>query len=288
MKKILVLGHKSFIAQHLPYDKIKERIFLDDEYVYGLLDKYKPDVLINTIGFTGSPNIDQCEIERVKTYETNTLIPGLLASACEKLDIRFLHFGSGCIFSGKSPNTLQFYSSLTTNRDSGFKETDYANPVSYYSKTKYAADLMIGDLKNVSILRLRMPISPLNHPRNLLNKLIGYKDIVEELNSVSFTDDIPIAIEHILKNDLTGIYNLTSRTPIKHSQLLDEIKKYIPTFSYNKITAEALDKLTVGRRSNCVLDNTKIWQKCISMVDTEKHIPIVVKQWIENRNKEIL
>jgi dTDP-4-dehydrorhamnose reductase len=288
MKKILVLGHKSFIAQHLPYDTIKERIFLDDEYVYGLLDKYKPDVLINCIGWCGIKNIDDCENNKIKTYETNTLIPGLLASACEKLDIRFLHFGSGCVYSGKSPNTLQYYQTTSNNKDAGWKETDAASPVSYYSKTKYAADLMIGDLKNVSILRLRMPVGPLNHPRNLLNKLIGYKDIVEELNSVSFTDDIPIAIEHILKNDLVGIYHLTSRTPIKHSMLLDEIKKYMPEFSYNKITTEELDKLTVARRSNCVLDNTKLWGKCFNLVDAESHIPKVIKQWIENRNKEIL
>lgn len=291
MSKILVLGKNSFIAQHLPYDKIPDRIFLDDEYVYGLLNKYKPDVLINCIGYCGNPggNIDDCETNKIKTYETNTLIPALLASVCDKLDIRFLHLGSGCIYNGKSPNKLPYYSATDkTCDDSGWKEVDVAAPVSYYSKTKYATDLMIGDLKNTTILRLRMPVSPLNHPRNLLNKLIGYKDIIEELNSITFTDDIPVVIEHILKNDLTGIYHLTSKTPIKHSQLLDEYKKYVPEFSYNKISVSELDKLTVARRSNAILDNTKLCGKCFKLVETTAHIQVVIKQFVENRNKEIV
>jgi dTDP-4-dehydrorhamnose reductase len=284
MKKILTLGN-GFIAAHLPYEKIKDRIYLDDEYVYGIINKYKPDVLINTIGYGGKPNIDACELNKVKTYETNTLIPGLLASACEKLSIHFIHMGSGCIFNGKSPN-VDVYGIPGSNKDSGWNELDLANPASYYGKTKYAADLMIGDMKNVSILRLRMPISPLNNPRNLLNKLLGYKDIVEELNSVTFTDDLPIIIDYIINKEAFGIYNCTSRVPIKHSDLLEEYKKYVPDFTYNKITTKELDELTVAKRSNAILNNSKLYWKCFNIADTAVNIRKTIKQFVENRQKE--
>jgi dTDP-4-dehydrorhamnose reductase len=279
MENILVLGN-GFIASHLNYNKTNYRIEPDKKYnIENLLNIHKPDVIINTIGFCGSPNIDQCETEKEKTYTINTIIPVMLANECEKHSVRFIHIGSGCVSYGLSPNARYNIASKNKIFEPGWKENDFANPLSYYSKTKYSADLLMSDLKNVCILRIRMPVSSKNHPRNLLNKLLSYKQIIDVENSITFLDDFIAAVDFIIQNNKTGIYNIASPIPLKHSDLLDEYNKYIPHI-YEKIKPNELN--TVATRSNCILDINKIQNEGFVFTDTYERMRATIKDYVEN------
>src|ERR1700722_15682439 len=105
MIKIFCLG-SGFIADHLSFDKIADRVNPDIDQISHLLKLYKQDVLINLIGKTGRPNIDQCEINQEETIEANTTIPILVSEVCQSLNIHLVHIGSGCIFGGPSPNVM--------------------------------------------------------------------------------------------------------------------------------------------------------------------------------------
>ena len=94
-----------FVADHLPYEKITERIQVDWHDTRFILSKYRPDVLVNCLGKTGRPNVDWCESHKIETAEANVTIPIMLAELCAKLDIRMIQLGSGCIYFGASPNT---------------------------------------------------------------------------------------------------------------------------------------------------------------------------------------
>lgn len=299
MKKVVVIGD-GFIASHLKYDIAKCRLTPNENEMYSFIRNLRADVLINATGFCGKPNVDQCEVKKIETYTGNVIIPLMLAEACARRDMHMIHLGSGCIYYGNSPSATTCYQmnclfgdvdgeTTTYNNiashieDTGWKETDFANAESHYSKTKYACDLAIGSMKNVTTLRLRMPISPKDHPRNLLNKLLGYQKVVEEPNSVTFMEDLINAIDYAIEKEKFGIYHITSPKPLTHSVLLEEYKKYVNNHEYISISKEDLSKITVAQRSNCILDVRKAISEGFIFENTDDAVKRYVKEFVNNK-----
>lgn len=277
--KILVFGN-GFIASHLNYKIIKDRILPNTQYIKELLSYHKPNIIINCIGYTGGHNIDGCEINKERTLESNLTIPTILATECNKLGIKMIHIGSGCIFYGESPNLKV---SLQGPEDTGWKESD--NPklekASFYSKIKYAADLSIGNLPNTCILRIRMPISTKNSPRNLINKMLKYSSVLEAPNSVTFIDDLVKVIDWVIDNNKTGIYHVTNPTPMTHVQLLEEYRKYKPEHKYNIINEQELGQFILAPRSNCFLNTDKLTSEGFIMTPTLEALTSCMFQYIQ-------
>lgn len=243
--KVMTIGG-GFIADHLPYGKIQDRVKPDSVAIKALLVEHTPDVLINCIGRTGSPNIDWCEAHPMETYGANTIIPLMLAEACSDRSIKMVHIGSGCIYYGESPH------------EGGWREDDAAAPLSLYSKTKYATDMLIGGLDNVTILRLRMPISHVHSPRNLIDKLKRYSEVIDEPNSVTYLSDLVRAVEFSIEKDLKGIYHVCSEEPVTARQVMEAYRVYNPLHTFKTISLGRLNQLTVAPRSNCILNSQKI------------------------------
>lgn len=275
---IFTLGG-GFIASHLPYPKILDRIHPRYLRVNELIELYKPDCIINTIGYCGENTIDDCVADgnrRHKTYNSNLIIPTMLAQECEFLGVRLIHIGSGCIFNGESKHISV---SLDGPRDNGWQETDPANPVSFYSRTKYACDLAIGSLSNVCVLRIRMPVSSKRSPRNLINKLINYKRVVEEPNSMTFMADLVRAVDWFIANDKRGIYHIAHPQAIKHSEILDEYRKHNPDHRYEQITVDELNGIVKEPRSNCLLDVSKAMNEGFEYGNAHEQISECVRRF---------
>ncbi len=255
--KICVLGN-GFIAEHLPYDKPKVYLEPNSKKIEYFLDSYKPDIIVSCIGKTGRPNIDWCEKNQESTLESNVTVPSLLAQECYKKSIHLLQINSGCIFYGNSPHVNKSALSQEVVHDYGWKEGDLANPKSFYSKTKYACDVLIGELSNVTILRIRMPISEKNHPRNLINKLKNYDKIINIKNSVTFLKDLARCVDHMIYNHCTGIFHVTNPDPLTAVEIMQEYQKYIPDHKFKIISESELETLTLAARSNCILNCDKL------------------------------
>lgn len=293
-KKVVVVGN-GFIASHLNYPVLHDRLVTNYRSLADWLDSQNPDVVINCIGYCGGKNIDDCELNKGRTFDTNTVLPMMLAIACEAKDIRVIQIGSGCIYYGKSPNVEKTparkyndfddggYDSFFV-RDSGWREIDAAAPLSTYSKSKYACDLALGTMKNVTTLRIRMPISWKAEPRNLLTKLINYKQVVEEPNSVTFLKDLSRAVDWAVSREVTGTYHVTSPKPVTHSQILNEYKKYVPEHQFTSITPKELDALTNAPRSNCIIDSSKIMSEGFEFVNQEEELKDCVKKFAEGNH----
>jgi len=299
VKKIVVLG-SGFVSSHLKYEVVNHRFTLNENEIYSFIRELRADVIINTIGYTGRPNIDSCEKNKIATYTGNVIIPLMLAEACARRDMHMVHIGSGCIFMGASPSVITRYQMnclfgskyvatqpeyTITTEDTGWKETDVANAESYYSKTKQACDLALGQLPNITTLRIRMPVSTLNHPRNLLNKILGYSKVVEEPNSITFMNDLVNAIDFAIKKEKFGVYHIASPKPLTHSILLEEYRKYVPTHTYTSITKEELASMVAAPRSNCILDVRRAISEGFTFGDTDTVMCDTIKTFVENRNK---
>ncbi len=273
--KIISLG-SGFVSDHLNYEKITTRIQPDPVFISYLIDKHKPDVIVNCIGKTGRPNVDWCESNKEETANANVVIPTILAQECKRKNIHLVHIGSGCIFFGKSPNLTH------EDSDSGWKEDDFANPQSFYSKTKYACDLAIGDMDHVTTLRIRMPISTKNNPRNLINKLKGYSKVIDIPNSMTFMDDLVRCIDWIIYNSYTGIYHVTNDEPITAAQIMKEYQKYVPDHKFEVIDEVGLSKLTSAKRSNCILNTDKLKNKGFHLTPSSEVVEKCMKEYIKN------
>ena len=275
----MTLGN-GFVANHLPYSKIQDRIPLAPLKIYDLLSFYHPQVLVNCLGTTGRPNIDWCQLpeNQAATYMGNVILPALLGEVCGKLGIHLIHLGSGCIFYGTSGNCNQ--SEPWTDR--GWKETDLANPLSYYSKTKYASDLLLGEAKHITTLRLRMPISDQDHPRNLINKLLGYKKVINIPNSMTLMSDLIRCIDWAANNQPGGIFHVVNPEPLTAWQIVREYRKYVPEHRASIMDEDELNDTTIARRSNCLLDGSKLQSAGFSMSNSREGLEKTIAIYVRN------
>lgn len=280
--KVFTLGG-GFVAAHLPYPVVNEKFEISEKLIDTFLDFQKPDVIVNCIGKTGRPNVDWCENNQSETANANIALPIVLARACEKRGIHLVHVGSGCIFFGESPNTtLVKDGDGAHTKDLGWKENDFANPKSFYSKTKYACDLAIGSMKNVSVLRIRMPISDKNTQRNFINKVKGYKQVIDIPNSVTFMDDLVRAIDWTISKQKIGVYHVVNPNPLSAAKVMQEYQKYIPNHSFEIIDELQLDKLTTAKRSNCILNSDKLRDEGFFMTPSEEALKNCMEKYIKN------
>lgn len=290
--KILTLG-KGFVSDHLPYEIIDERLSGLSSMTRDMLEDYRPDVLVNCIGKTGRPNVDWCENHKEETYHANVVLPLMLAAECAKLDIHLIHIGSGCIYFGESPNHSDHLVQMMSGKniayglkDLGWKESDFANPQSFYSKTKYACDLLLGEMPNVTTLRIRMPISTKNVPRNFINKVRGYREVIDAPNSVTFMDDLIACVDWVIDNSVTGLYHVTNPEPLSAAQVMREYQKYVPEHQFDVISTAQLDKLTVAKRSNCILNTDKLTQAGFRMTPTQEALEGCMHEFIKEFRKD--
>jgi dTDP-4-dehydrorhamnose reductase len=279
--KISTIG-AGFVSDHLVCDKIGGRLDLSIKQIDMILDAYKPDVLVNCIGKTGRPNVDWCEVNKEATAMTNTALPILLADACARKSIHLIQIGSGCIYFGESPNKLYKAGDFEPVKDIGWKEEDFANPKSFYSKTKYACDLALGSMKNVTTLRIRMPISSKNNQRNFINKIREYKQLIDIPNSVTFMDDLVKCINWAAKGSHMGLFHVTNPEPLSAARVMQEYQKYVPQHTFEIIDEAQLDKLTIAKRSNCIINSDKLREAGFSMTPSEVALKECMATYMKN------
>ena len=287
--KVMTIG-AGFVADHLPYEKIPEHVEIDWQKVRALFSYHRPQVLINCIGKTGRPNVDWCESHKSSTAESNIVVPLLLADLCEKFDTHLINIGSGCIYFGDSPNGYWHatppgpdqFPSGSEWLDTGWKETDFANPQSFYSKTKYSCDLVLGQMTHVTTLRIRMPISEKKVPRNLINKLKGYKQVIDIPNSVTFMNDLVRCIDWAANNRPGGIYHVANPQPLTAARIMKEYQKYVPDHSFEIINEQQLDQLTKAKRSNCILNTEKLQLAGFQMTNSEEALVNCMAKYMEH------
>ena len=88
-----------------------------------LLDAVRPDAVLHT---AANANIDSCETDPDGARYLNAEIPGLLAGACAKSGIRFIHVSTDAVFDG--------------TKEGIYTEADNPNPLSVYARTKLAGE----------------------------------------------------------------------------------------------------------------------------------------------------
>jgi dTDP-4-dehydrorhamnose reductase len=259
MSKIVVFGPGFLgqrMAKEIPGATLSRADVTDKGAVLAALREAGADAVINAAGKTGRPNVDWCESHQTETYRVNVGGALTLAEACAEAGVHLVHLGSGCIFYGPSP------------APGGWREDDAANPSAFYSRTKYAADLVLSRLPGVAIARLRMPIDDAPGQRNLITKLARYPEVIDVENSVTVVADLVAAIARLVEARATGVFHLVNPGTMRHRDLLALYRELVdPAHRYTLIQEDELVArgLAVKARSNCILADTRLAALGISM-----------------------
>jgi dTDP-4-dehydrorhamnose reductase len=294
-KKVLIFGGEGWLAQKFykifPKAELSRVDITNLKKVKRELNKKKPDIVINAAGKTGRPNIDWCEKHREETYLSNVIGPQIILKACERKGIYLIHLSSGCIFQGKGP------------LGKGFKEGDKADPPSYYSWTKWLADTILSQelqkqyellkkrerLKNLPtrllIVRLRLPIDTKPHPRNLIDKLARYNQIIDTQNSVSVVPDFLQATKRLIEKKQIGIFHIVNPGTISPAEIMEAYQEKInPNYNFTAISNEDLYKgrLAQAERSNCILSTAGLRRAGIRLKPTKKRIVEIIEEYKKN------
>jgi hypothetical protein len=230
----------------------------------------------------GCPNIDYLEQKGklVENVRDNLYAPATLALTCAMLGLHLVYLGTGCIFDSyqqqqqkekegekKKENAVPsftesdppnyFGSSYSVIK--GFTDRLLHHPMFLSSSSKNENKSQTGTVLN---LRIRMPISQLDAPRDFVTKIAGYKRVIDVPNSVSVLPTLFPLIVRWIEDRRVGTFNLVNPGAISHVQVLELYKRYVqPAHEIRTFSVEEMEKQVVSQRSNNVLDTALVEQE---------------------------
>ena len=246
------------------------------------LKQSKATAVINAAGYTGKPNVDQCEFDKSGTITGNVVLCQIVGQACDMLEIPLVHVSSGCIYSGDKG--VDQHGTLI-----GFHEDDEPNfsfespPCSFYSGTKALGEKLLQQFEQVYTCRLRIPFDNESCKRNYLYKLQQYDKLLHATNTMSHRHEFVRACLELLEHRCDyGIYNVTNTGYVTTQQVVDmmyQILKPSRVFEFWENDDQFYKKGAITPRSNCVMDNTKLRATGIDMSSCEESIENALNTW---------
>jgi dTDP-4-dehydrorhamnose reductase len=253
--------------------KESRRVVLDR-----VLEEIKPAFVINAAGFTGKPNVDACEHQKLECLEGNVILAGQVAEACAKHGVPWGLVSSGCIYNGARPD------------GSGFTEEDAPNfdfrhpPCSFYSGTKSLAEEVVSLYPDGYLWRLRIPFSETASPRNYLSKVMAYERLLDVRNSLCQLDEFVRACTQCWEKRLPyGIYNVTNPGAVTTREVVALIQKHgfgrDKRFQFFASEEEFMANAAKTPRASAVMDSSKILSQGIELTEVHEAIEWCLRHW---------
>ncbi len=258
--KTLIFGSRGYLGGYFhslyPDAACPDADIADADAVSHIFDAEKPDVVINTAGRTGRPNVDWCEDHKRETIHSNVTGPLVLLEECGKRGIYWVHLGTGCVYSG--------------DETTPFTEHDPPNFTgSFYSRTKGCIDQVLKDFPVLNI-RLRMPFDGSTNERNLIMKLRNYHRVLDAGNSMTYIPDLLAAVSKLIEQRTTGAFNVVNPGVISPYRIMELYREIVdPSQKFQRLKLEDLADVAKTGRSNCVLATAKLEGQGISLRPVE-------------------
>ena len=291
--KVLVLGHNGWIGSMMIHLLTNKKVHYVTTHIRpeqkqefeSFLISEKPTHVMSFIGRTHGKigdkqytTIDYLEQsgKLKENVRDNLFSPLVLALLCKKYKIHYTYLGTGCIF--KFDETHPFGKELN-----GFKEEDTPNFFgSSYSIVKgYTDELMHLLEENVLNIRIRMPITSKDEPRNFISKILKYEYICSVPNSMTVLDELlSYVLDMALNKNLTGTINLTNPGLISHNEILEMYRDNIdPNFTWKNFNQEEQLNILDADRSNNFLDTSRLEALYPEIKNIRESILNVITNW---------
>jgi dTDP-4-dehydrorhamnose reductase len=276
---VLILGSTGYIGnkicQYLKYQNIPFKTFTfrsnqnSIQYFDYFCQKNKITSIINCSAYTGEKSIDDCEMNILKTWEANVYSVEKLVNVCQKYKITLVHISTGCIFDGDKNYTEE---------DIPFFEK------SVYSKTKIEAEKIVNSYFNTYICRLRLPFDYIDHPKNLLSKMIKFNKVGDQQNSITNLNDFVLIVVELLQQKFPfGIYNIVNPGSISMNEikeiLFNEFQMGQPSWEVLKETDDIFKN-----KANTTMSSIKIYESGFILDEVRNSIRKCLTNWNNEEN----
>jgi 3,5-epimerase/4-reductase len=265
--KLLILGN-GYIGSRL-HEELGGELFGGKIYNFKEAEenikKISPRIIINSIGYIGR-NVDDCELNIDKTLISNSFVPIILGEIALRNNIRLVHISTGCNF---------HYDYKSDKPISEEKTPDFLEL--FYSRSKAYSEEALKPLcvkYPILILRIRVPLDNRPHKKNILDKLIGYKKVIDLPNSVTYIPDFVNALKHLIEIKASGIYNVVNSGALMYPEILEVYKRHVPDFSYEVVDYRKLNMV----RTNLILSTRKLENSGFRVRDVHE----VLEECVEN------
>jgi dTDP-4-dehydrorhamnose reductase len=158
-----------------------------------------PDVILQTAAMT---NVDGCEVNKKLAHKINVEGTKNIISICKKTNTKLVFLSTDFVFDGE----IETHS---------YSEEDMPNPLSYYGKTKYKAELAIY-ASGINYLICRTSVlygwnpHTLNFITWIINKLQNQEKIsivTTQVNSPTFVKNLAEILLKLVEINISGILN---------------------------------------------------------------------------------
>lgn len=162
------------------------------------------DIVINTAAIT---DIDFCEKNKEECFRSNVTGAVHLAKLCREKGKKYVFFSSACIFSCYGEINMAY-------------EDTIPNPQCFYSLTKWMAEELILAVNPKSlIVRIRLPLSEVPHPRNTITKILSYKKLNTNKESVTVVEDMLPMLKDLIDADSLGVFHIINKGYISPAEI---------------------------------------------------------------------
>ena len=198
----------------------------------------KPDFVINTAAMT---NVDACEDSKDECTRLNVEAVNYLCKISNELNIHLIHISTDFIFDG-----LKGY----------YKETDIANPLSFYGASKLKSEIILQDSDiQYTILRTILVYGKVNNlGRN--NIVLWVKEMLENKKEITIVDDqfrmptyvedLAMACKIVIDKKATGTFNISSNKLLSVFEIAKQIAK---VFHLNEDLIKPISTSTLNQKA---------------------------------------
>jgi dTDP-4-dehydrorhamnose reductase len=282
MKTILLTGASGQVGWELcrtlaPLGKIvtptsRELDLADPDAIRRVMREVRPHLIVNPAAYTA---VDRAETEPDLAMAINGIAPGILAEEAKRMHAALVHFSTDYVFDGSKPGP--------------YRETDPANPVSHYGRSKLAGEEAIRavDLPHLifrtswvygtrgkNFMRTILRLAAERDSLKVVDDQIGAPTLsrmIAESASLAIARWCPMSANQSPLADLSGTYHLTNAGQVSwHGMACAILEEYESRREYRNwprlgLTPDAIQPITTAeyptaaqRPVNSVLDNAKL------------------------------
>jgi dTDP-4-dehydrorhamnose reductase len=180
--------------------------------VRAVVEKYKPDVIINTAALS---NVDQCAANKELAYQLNVASVHTLVEICSEYNIQLIHLSTDFIFDGEN---------------GPYSELDVPHPLSYYGGTKLEAEEVVKNSQcKWAILRTVLVygvISDKNRgnivlwAKGALERGEAIKVVNDQWRTPTLVDDLAACCLLAAEKDAYGVYHVSGKDMMSVADLV--------------------------------------------------------------------
>ena len=215
MREHDVVGVDRGKLKSAPFEVVRAEL-AHRETIDSVIDSTRPDWLINCAALA---NLEKCEEDPTQARTLNTDLPGELAAASVKRNIRFVHISTDAVFDG--------------TKEGFYTEEDEPSPPGVYSETKLDGERAVQEVNPQAIIaRVNFYGWSLGGRRSLAEFFVN--NLSEGKNVNGFTDVIfcPMLVNdtarlllEMLQKNLSGLYHVVGAQPISKYQFGMEVAR---------------------------------------------------------------